>query len=297
MEKPAVLGVDIGGSHITAALVDLETGTLIQDSIKRSAVDSRGNAEEIFTAWCDVINNAFGNDLSKERRIGIAMPGPFDYENGVSLIKDQDKFNALYQLNIKQELAERLNMETAHIKFVNDAAAFMHGEIFCGAAKGYNNALGLTLGTGLGSAISINGVAKDAELWNSEFLGGIAEDYLSTRWFVKKYKDLTEKDIAGVKELAAIVNEDPYARQIFNEFGRALGHFLADFIKNTGSEVVVLGGNISQAFDLFAPNLISNLKAFHLDTDIRLTKLNEHAALIGAASRWNSKVKIVEKVR
>lgn len=296
MENPAVLGVDIGGSHITAALVDLKDGTLVQNSIKRNSVDSRGNAEEIFTAWCEVINKAFGNDFTTEKRIGIAMPGPFDYENGISLIKDQDKFNALYELDIKEELAKRLNVQPAHIKFVNDAAAFIHGEVFCGAAKGYDNVLGLTLGTGLGSAISINGIAKDAELWNSKFLSGIAEDYLSTRWFVNKYKSLTDNDIAGVKELAAIVNEDPYARQIFNEFGRALGHFLADFIKDTGSQVVVMGGNISQAFDLFAPPLIENLKAFHLSTEIKLTKLNEHAALIGAASRWNSIVEEPEKI-
>ena len=287
MEKPAVLGVDIGGSHITAALVNLEKGTLIQKSIKRSDVDSKENAEEIFAVWCNVINDAFGDNLSKERKIGIAIPGPFDYENGISLIKDQDKFNALYQIDIKQELAKRLNVKPAHIKFINDAAAFMQGENFCGAAKGYTNALGLTLGTGLGSAISINGVAKDAELWNSAFLGGIAEDYLSTRWFINKYKSLTGKDLVGVKELAAIVNEDPFARQIFNEFGRTLGHFLTDFIKETGSEIVVLGGNIAQAFDLFAPHLIENLKAFHLNTVIKLTELNEHAALIGAASCWN----------
>jgi glucokinase len=215
------------------------------------------------------------------------MPGPFDYENGISLIKDQDKFKSLYLINIKEELAKRLQIEPSNIKFINDAAAFMQGEVFNGAAKGYTNALGLTLGTGLGSAVSVSGVAKDAALWDSKFLGGIAEDYLSTRWFVNKYFSLTGKELAGVKELAAIAEEDPYAKQIFNEFGRALGHFLADIIKEKNAEVVVLGGNISQAFNLFAPHLISNLKAFHLDTEIKLTGLNEHAALIGAASCWD----------
>jgi glucokinase len=286
MEKPTVLGVDIGGSHITAALVDLEKRALIQNSIRRNAVNSQQNEEELLNAWCEVINDAFGTVPKSERNIGIAMPGPFDYENGISLIKDQDKFKSLYLINIKEELAKRLQIEPSNIKFINDAAAFMQGEVFNGAAKGYTNALGLTLGTGLGSAVSINGVAKDAALWDSKFLGGIAEDYLSTRWFVNKYFSLTGKELAGVKELAAIA-EEPYAKQIFNEFGRALGHFLADIIKEKNAEVVVLGGNISQAFNLFAPHLISNLKAFHLDTEIKLTGLNEHAALIGAASCWD----------
>lgn len=290
MENPTVLGVDIGGSHITAAIVDLDKGILVKDSIKRNEVNSRNDKEAILTAWCKVIRNANGGNLNENCRIGIAMPGPFDYKNGISLIKDQDKFNSLFGLNIKDELAERLNISSSNIKFVNDAASFMYGEANYGAAKGYNNALGITLGTGLGSATAINGVAKDAELWNSKFLGGIAEDYLSTRWFLKKYSDLTGKEVDGVKKLSAIVKVDPYARQVFNEFGRALGHFLADFIKNTGSEVVVLGGNISKSFDLFGPPLIENLRAFHLDTAIKITKLNEHAQLIGAASRWKSVV-------
>lgn len=288
MENPTVLGVDIGGSHITAAIVDLDKGILVKNSIKRNEVNSKDDKETILTAWCKVIRNANGGTLSANCRVGIAMPGPFDYKNGISLIKDQDKFSSLFGLNIKKELAERLNISSSNIKFVNDAASFMYGEANYGAAKGYTNALGITLGTGLGSATAINGVAKDAELWNSKFLGGIAEDYLSTRWFLKKYSDLSGQEVDGVKKLAAMVKIDPYAKQVFNEFGRALGHFLADFIKNTGSEVVVLGGNISKSFDLFGPPLIANLKAYHLDTAIKITKLNEHAQLIGAASRWKS---------
>lgn len=290
MEKPTVLGVDIGGSHITAAIVDLYRGVLVKDSIKRNEVNSRNEKDEIFSAWHKVIRNANGGDLNENCKIGIAMPGPFDYKNGISLIKDQDKFNSLFGLNIKNELAQRLGIPATNIKFVNDAASFMYGEVNYGAAKGFTNALGVTLGTGLGSATSINGVAKDAELWNSKFLAGIAEDYLSTRWFVNKYRDLTGKEVEGVKKLAAMVKVDPFAKQIFNEFGRSLGHFLVDFIKTTGSEIVVLGGNISKSFDLFGPPLIENLRAFNLDTVVKITKLNEHAQLIGAASRWKDVV-------
>ncbi len=292
MEKPAVLGVDIGGSHITAALVDLGDGTVIANSVIRKAVDSRKGAEVLISTWAEVINEAFIYTNCNEMRIGIAMPGPFDYENGISLIKDQDKFKALYGVNVKYELAKILNVLPSSIRFNNDAASFMQGEIYVGAAKGYKNAIGLTLGTGLGSAVAINGIAKDAALWNSSFLGGIAEDYFSTRWFVNKYKDLTGNTISGVKELAEIVASDPYAKQLFNEFGRGLGHFLADIIKTNRAEVVVLGGNIAQAYDLFEAHLTSNLEAFHLNTPVRLALLNEYAALIGAASLWDTKKEI-----
>lgn len=296
MSRPVVLGVDIGGSHITAALVNLENGTLIKGSIKRSAVDSKKDKEEILNAWCQVINNAFESSADQERYIGIAMPGPFDYENGISLIKEQDKFNDLYLVNIKKELANRLGIPLTHINFVNDAAGFMQGELFSGAAKGYNSVLGLTLGTGLGSAIAVNGLAADAELWNSAFKDGIAEDYLSTRWFVGRYKELSGETLAGVKELADRVETDKSAQQVFVEFGYSLAQFLIPIIKENKAEVVILGGNIAQAIELFCESLNEELQANKLIIPIKLSLLNEHASLIGAASSWNLNAQQTEKI-
>lgn len=287
-EKPIVLGVDIGGSHITAAIVDLATRSVASESIKRKSIDSKGSKAQLIQAWIEVIKSVYQQHETSEIRIGISMPGPFDYENGISLIIDQDKFKALYQVNVKQELALGLGIPVSNICFMNDAAAFMQGEVFAGAAKGYQRAIGLTLGTGLGSAFADNGIAEDMALWNSPFLSGVSEDYFSTRWFVGKYAQLTDRALGGVKELAEIANTDPYAKQIFNEFGRGLGHFLADIIKEKAAEVVVLGGNIAQAFPLFAPHLIENLKAYHLDTEIKPALLNEQASLIGAACEWKS---------
>lgn len=284
MEKPVALGVDIGGSHITAALVDLETRTIIQDTIKRSAVDSQESKEVILSAWCEVIAKAFKKSTTTTKLIGIAMPGPFDYEKGISLIKDQDKFKALYGVNIKEELSHRLNIETKNIHFINDAAGFLQGEVFGGAARGNANVLGLTLGTGLGSSYCIGGIAKDADLWNSSFMSGIAEDYLSTRWFVGRYNQLSGCSIAGVKELTALAATDHNATRVFMEFGYNLAQFLIPVIKKYKSDMVIVGGNISRAFGAFSPELIATLKGNDIHTGIKVTKLKEHAALIGAAS-------------
>lgn len=284
MEKPVALGVDIGGSHITAALVDLETRTIIQDSVKRSAVDSQESKEIILSAWCDVINKAFKKSNAETKLIGIAMPGPFDYENGISLIKDQDKFKALYGINIKEELGTRLNIKTENIHFINDAAGFLQGEVFGGAARGNANVIGLTLGTGLGSSYSIGGIAKDADLWNAPFIDGIAEDYLSTRWFVKRYHQLSNNTVAGVKELVAIAATDHSATRVFMEFGYNLAQFLIPVIKKHKSDMVIIGGNISRAFSAFSPELIATLNGNDVNATIKVTKLKENAALIGAAS-------------
>ncbi|MES2652796.1 MAG: ROK family protein [Bacteroidota bacterium] len=284
MERPIVLGIDIGGSHITASLVDVETRTLIAGSIQRKMVDSQESAENIFDAWCQVITSSYSGYETLVKNIGIAIPGPFDYENGICLIKEQDKFPALYQLNVKEELAGRLNISTASIHFINDAAGFLQGEVFAGSARDANHVLGFTLGTGLGSSICTNGEAIDAELWNAPFLNGIAEDYFSTRWFVKRYHQLSGVTLDGVRDLANYVNADQHAKQVFKEFGDNFAQFMMPLIKKHHAEVVIIGGNIAQAFNVFSTNLIDVLEHNQFKTKIKISKLNEHAALIGAAS-------------
>ncbi|NTS40965.1 ROK family protein [Flavisolibacter sp. BT320] len=283
-----VLGVDIGGSHITAALVDLDKRAVVTGSGIRKLVNSQASAEAILQDWCEVITAALDTSADAEKKIGIAMPGPFDYEKGISLIAEQDKFTALYQVNVKNNLAERLAIPPDSIRFMNDASCFLQGEVFGGAATDFNPVLGLTLGTGLGSAFCINGVAEDADLWKSPFKEGIAEDYLSTRWFVRRYQELTGKTISGVKELLESDAASETLQQLFTEFGENLGLFLVPLIKKTGAQAVVFGGNISKAFAFFQSALHATLVADGVNVALRTAVLNEDASLLGAASCWSA---------
>jgi glucokinase len=284
------LGIDIGGSHITAAMVDLESRSIIAGSTLRTAVDASLNAEEILNTWCALIDSVQGSAPGAEAHLGIAMPGPFDYDHGISLIKDQPKFQNLYQVNIKDELAKRLQVEPGNIRFINDAASFLQGEVFGGAARDKQKVIGLTLGTGLGASYCADGVAVDAALWDSPFKEGIAEDYLSTRWFVSRYQELTGKTISGVKDLADLRTEAMVKRQIFQEFGKHLGEFLLPFLEAQQLETVVLGGNISNAHALFMPALLEQLQGSAKPVVIKIAELKEDASLIGAASCWASLV-------
>ena len=289
MDNSMVLGVDIGGSHITAALLNLETKTFMQGSLVREYVNAKEAASQIIDAWNRVICKSFSAYPVQQKVIGIAMPGPFDYETGISLMKGQDKFDALYGLNIKDTLASLLDVAPTNIHFKNDAECFLLGEAFSGAAANFNKAVGLTLGTGLGSSIYENGVSKDADLWCSTFKDGIAEDYLSTRWFTQRYYLLTGEKVKDVKELADLAIYHPIAREVFNEFGKNLALFLEGFIQKNKPEVVVIGGNISNAFDLFEDSMRQITLPLYGETIIRRAILGEEAPLIGAASCWHKK--------
>jgi len=286
MDNSIVMGVDIGGSHITAALINLKTRSLIEDSMARESVNAQGTADEIFSTWITIIKKARSKYPNSSEKLGIAIPGPFDYESGVSLMKNQNKYDALFNLNIKSILSKRLNMEPGHLLFINDAECYLRGEAFGGAAKGMDNVIGLTLGTGLGSARYYNGISEDADLWNSPFLDGIAEDYLSARWFTKRFYELSGKQIKDVKELSELNSTNHFKEKIFNEFGHNLADFLKEYIITEQPESVVIGGNISNSFDLFSESLKKGLNSLPFKTKIQKAILGEEAALIGAASCW-----------
>jgi glucokinase len=284
--KPYVLGIDIGGSHITTALIDMDARRLVPGTRKRKLVDSKAGSGFILSRWCGMIEDTFNAFGIEERYVGLAFPGPFDYPTGVCLIKDQDKFNSLYGLNLKDELAARMNIPSENFRFINDAASFLQGEVFAGAAQAHRRVLGLTLGTGLGSALAIDGVSEDASLWNSPFRDGIAEDYLSSRWFIERYAQLTQKSIKGVKELAQLKNAGDVTVRIFSEFTHNLARFLAPVIKQTGAKSIIMGGNISSALSPYLPLLDQLLGQEGLPVNVELTRLKEDASLIGAASCW-----------
>jgi glucokinase len=143
-----IVGIDIGGSHITLAQVDPEKREIISSTYVREHVNSFDDKEVIFSAWVSAIEKVAHHLVKDDLLIGIAMPGPFDYENGISLMQ-QGKFIDIYEINIKEELAKRLNISQDQIHFVNDAAAFMEGEVFGGCAQDFKKVFGITLGTGL----------------------------------------------------------------------------------------------------------------------------------------------------
>lgn len=277
------IGVDIGGSHITAAVVNLVSGTINEASLRRMPVDSYASADEILTTWTTTVRQTIQSDNLSECQIGIAMPGPFDYENGVCWMKNVNKYEHLYGINIRQELAFRLNITPHQIHFRNDAEAFLAGEMTFGAGKGFTKGLGITLGTGLGTSFFVNGQTSDLALGiNHRLYEGVAEDYISTRWFIKRYSELTKKTISGVKELVEAYKSSAVARQLFDEFAHNISVVIGEFVTAYQPEVIVFGGNIAQSSHLFFPEIDAYLTQQSTQVVLRQSALNEFAALMGS---------------
>jgi glucokinase len=275
-----IVGIDIGGSHITMAQVDPEKREIISSTYVREHVDSFGTRETIFSAWISAIEKAAIDLVKKDLLIGIAMPGPFDYENGISLMQ-QGKFIDIYKVNIKEELAERLSISKDQVHFVNDAGAFLEGEIFGGCVQEYSRIFGVTLGTGLGTAFYNGKEATDEDLWNSPFKESICEDYLATRWFVNHYKVLTGEEISGTKDLLDKPKE--IQAQIFADYADSFGEFIVKYVRNYDPEVLVIGGNIAKVYPYFKSRLNQHLQEHKINLPIKISAIFEDAAILGAA--------------
>lgn len=288
MGNSIIIGCDIGGSHISTALVDLNINEVVGKSFFRKSINSHASPDEIIDLWCSCIESSVQSAGVQIGKIGIAMPGPLDYEKGICLIQNQDKYEQLYGLNLKDLIANRLLIPVDDIAMINDASSFLQGEMLAGAGSGYAKSIGLTLGTGLGSAIYANHTAIDAELWNYPYFDGIAEDYLSTRWFTKSYYDLSGDTVDNVKDLLAIDTQRELILGLFDTFAKNLSEFIFNLLYKESPEVIILGGNITKAENLFVDKTVAALVAKGCTVPVKIANLGEMSAIYGAAGIWNS---------
>lgn len=294
MSKTIAIGADVGGSHVCCEAVDLSRRAFVAGSHSESKLDNQWPADDILKVWSATLKQTL--DLIEDGQragIGFAMPGPFDYVNGVPLFKGNNKkYESIYGLDIPALLRKALGVPDGFpIRFINDATAFALGEDFLGAAQGKNRSLSITLGTGFGSAfleghlpvVSGDKVPETGAVWHLPFKNGNADDYFSTRGLLNRFADKTGQQLAGVKDLAELAPTNATANDLFVDFGTELGNFLAPWMGRFGAEVLVIGGNISRALPLFGASLQNSLARHGVQAPVALSTLHESAALIGSA--------------
>lgn len=292
--KNYAIGVDIGGSHVSCAAIDIVNGTIISGSETERGVNNQASSEEILKEWSlAILQSAEHVGIENLKGVGFAMPGPFLYDKGIAKFTAAvAKFQNLYDINVVESLNDLLNFqEKLPMRFMNDASAFAVGEAWLGKSSNSNKSVSITLGTGFGSAFVTDGIpVVEGEgvppmgcVWHLPFKDGIGDDYFSTRWFEKEWFKLSGEKLAGVKSVAdkAYTNSD--AQSLFTKFGDHLGEFMGPWLKDFRADILVMGGNVSGAYQLFGPAFEAKLKAIGLNANIEISNLKEQASLIGSA--------------
>jgi glucokinase len=276
----SVVALDLGGTHVSAATVDVSSATVLSATHVRAVLAAGADREELV----DRISGAASAARSgRVEAAGVAAPGPFDYGRGICLL--EHKLEALYGVDLRAELASALSLRPENVRFLNDAEAFLLGEWWAGAARGHARALGITIGTGLGSAFLEQGsivragagVPRGGELYRVPFRNAPVEQRVSRHAILTRYGD-TGVDVAEIAQRAR--DGERRAREAFNRVSADLADFVRPWLRAFTPSCLVIGGSIARSWDLLEAELES------LRADVAVVMPAEHiddAALLGAA--------------
>jgi len=290
------IGVDLGGSKYRIGLVNSDA-EIVGESI-RVSIDDITEAEVLVKSISDsaakLINE--NNIPQKDVKVmGIGSPGPLNIYTGIIL----QTLNLTYLIGypLADKLSELLSIE---VIIGNDANCFVLGQQIAGAAKGFQNVFGITLGTGYGCGIIVDGKLYEGstgtagEYATSPYLEGVFEDYISGRGLKSRFKKLSGEESRPFLIEDAAREGDRNAIQTFEEFGNHIGNSLSYIVNLLDPSIIVIGGSIANAYDLFKDSLKESLlsKIHEQPTQNLIIKQainGEENALIGAAMLINSR--------
>ncbi len=276
-----VIALDVGGTSVKSALV--EDG-LLRGEIIHTAMNSQGDADVILGTLARVVTDHL-TETGAVDGVAMGFPGPFDYAAGISRIRGVEKFESIYGCNVADGVRQRLGALDLPIRFRNDAEAAIVGEARFGVGRDLHRLIGLTLGTGSGSAFLVGGVPQtegpgvppNGWIYPLLFEGRQADDVFSIRGLMGRCHaaGIAVDDVRAAAHLAHA--GDAPARRAFAEFGRDLGLFMRPLVAGFDADGLVVMGGIANTFDLFGSALQQELSVA-----VRCGSLGEEAALLGA---------------
>jgi glucokinase len=280
-----IIGVDLGGTNIVAGAMPLDGSREI--AMRTAPTLADGGADAVVERIAAMIEEVIAQTISEtgaERTdflgVGIGSPGPLDREKGIVIVTPNLGWK---NFPLRDEIAKRVKLDAT---LDNDANCATLGEFWCGAAVGGRNVIGMTLGTGIGGGLILDGKLYHGSSDAAGEIGhttidstgrrckcgnyGCLEAYASGPAIAERAREALRGDegdsiLPGMvdgdlKRLTAqTVYEaskrgDSVAREVVRETARFLGAGVSNLINIFNPDVVVLAGGVTQAGDaLFEP--------------------------------------------
>lgn len=240
------IAIDLGGTSVRVSLVD---GSKIVSLISEPCRADRPE-NEVLDHICSLIDRLFSTEV---KAIGVGVPSVVDAEKGI--VYDVVGIPSWKEVHLKEVLEEKYHVP-AYIN--NDCNCFALGVSTYGEARGYSSAVCVTLGTGVGSSLVVNGSIYNGhntgagEIGCIQYLDKDYEYYCSSRFFTGKGttgKDAAEKALAN----------DSGAMSLWDEFGHNMGQLAMMIVYAYDPEIIVFGGSISTAWRLFEKSMRAEL--------------------------------------
>jgi len=297
-----VIGVDLGGTNLRTALVS-QNGEVVE-KVKEPTRASDGHAKVVQR----LIENIKAQQDSALRKgttiaaVGVGAPGVIHADTGV--VVKSPNFPDWNNLPLKKELEAALALP---VFIENDANAAALGELWRGAGQGITSMIFLTLGTGVGGGVVLDGRiwpgadGMAGEIGHMTILPdgrrcgcgntGCLEMYASSRGIVMTYQERSARSTVITSEeiYQAARDGDVLAGDVMKDMGRLLGIGIANLINIFNPEMIVIGGGVKEAWPLFIEATREEIKkrAFEYPaarTQIVPSVLGDDAGMIGAAA-------------
>ncbi len=284
MEKPYVIGMDMGGTNTVFGVVDTRGNVISKSAVKTSSHPEDINLyiNDIYVELMKLIEAAGG--IEKFKGIGIGAPNGNFYTGNIEFAPNLPWKGVI---PFSKLISEKFGIPAA---LTNDANAAAVGEMTYGAARGMKNFIMITLGTGVGSGIIIDGKVvyghdgfagelghTNAIRNNGRLCGcgksGCLETYCSATGVARTAREILEstkqdsllrnvpvEDITSKDVFEAAMEGDEVAKEIFNFTGKILGESLADFVAFSAPEAIVLFGGLAKAGDLILNPIKENME-------------------------------------
>lgn len=303
-----VLATDLGGTNLRMAAVDRD-GNLLYRTKERTPRSRDGKAIiDAIVSMGEECRAKLGMDTLVA--VAAAVPGTIEFDTGI--VTAAPNLPELNGLDMAGELRNRLGLAAV---LENDANAAAIGEHWLGAAKGVDNFVMVTLGTGVGGGIYVHGKVVRGKDGTAGEIGhinvepegppcgcgsrGCVEQYSSASAVVRIARELASKNpgsaLNSIEEITAekvydvAKRGDESALEVFRVQGKYLGLMLAGLINTLNPEMIVIGGGASGSWDLFLPHLKSEVLARCYKkpaqrVNIVRSKLGDDAGILGGVS-------------
>ena len=271
-----LLGVDLGGTNVRVGLV--HDGKLSRTQSKK--IGANGSQEDVLREIETLLDEILCREVSG---IGVGVPSVVDINQGI--VYDTLNIPSWKEVPLKLIWEKRYHVP---VFINNDANCFVLGESHFGKARGYKNAAGMVVGTGLGTGLILNGRLYSGSHCGAGEFGvvpyrdGILENYASGQFFQRCH------GVTGEVLATRASHGDAEAKRIFDEFGLVLGDAIQLVMYAVDPEIVILGGSVSRDFRHFEKSLRSSLDKFLYQRAARALKIEvsevEQVAILGAAA-------------
>lgn len=270
------IGVDLGGTTIKMGIVD--GGRIYSSRIEPCAVDK--SEKEIIDHIISMLRNIINTNI---RGIGIGVPSVVDANRGI--VYNAVNIPSWRKVYLKDILEKEFDVP---VVVNNDCNCFAFGERYYGEGTASRNIICLILGTGVGAGVIIEDKLYSGNNTGAGEIGSIPyldkdyEYYCSGHFFKQKY------NTTGLEAHKRALDGDAAALKQWDEIGTHIGNLMNVIMYTYDPEVVILGGNISRAFDLFADKMYESMNRFPYQETVRRLQIklskNEDIGLLGAAA-------------